>query len=305
MTRRVSLPRRFLLAGLVLLAACGPNPGRTSGSGAASPTPGPAGVATPAALKYDVIAAVGPLAFCDPDEFPVVRAGGAQEQALQLYPSIRQSGEVYAVILDHLQIHEPLSDGQKLSVYQEWKQLNALKLTGSAPPYGFDQLFRTSASVEQVSGSVAADGSVAVGSRRPGRLNCPICLTAGTRIDTPGGSMPVTAVRAGMTVWSTDRSGLRVRATVLDTGQARAPVGHMVLLITLADGRSVTASPGHPTADGRRLGQLRVGDELDGTAIGSILPLAYDGFTYDLLPSGATGAYWANGILIGSTLGPG
>ncbi len=27
-----------------------------------------------------------------------------------------------------------------------------------------------------------------------------------------------------------------------------------------------------------------------------------DDYTYDILPSGSTGAYWANGILLGSTL---
>lgn len=27
-----------------------------------------------------------------------------------------------------------------------------------------------------------------------------------------------------------------------------------------------------------------------------------NGYTYDVLPSGDTGLYWANGILIGSTL---
>jgi hypothetical protein len=28
----------------------------------------------------------------------------------------------------------------------------------------------------------------------------------------------------------------------------------------------------------------------------------HDGATYDLLPSGPTGAYWADGVLLGSTL---
>jgi hypothetical protein len=294
-------PWRLLLLLVALLAACGPNAARAPG--AASPTPAPSGGSSLAALKYNVLATVGPLAYCDPDEFPVARAGGSQEQALQLYPTIRASADTYAAILMHLQLREPLTDTQKLAVYQEWKQLNALRLTGSSPPYGFNQLFSTNGALEQVSGSVAADGTVTVSDRRPGRLNCPICLTAGTLIDTPGGSVTVTAIRPGMTVWSTDGSGMRVPAAVLDTGQMQAPRGHVVLRITLADGRSVTASPGHPTADGRRLGGLRVGDRLDGGLIEAILPLAYNGFTYDLLPAGPTRAYWANGILIGSTLG--
>jgi len=73
----------------------------------------------------------------------------------------------------------------------------------------------------------------------------------------------------------------------------------------LADGRQVTASAGHPTLDGRALGQLQVGDILDGSEVISVEIIhLHDSGTYDLLPSGASGAYWANGILLRSTLLP-
>ena len=45
------------------------------------------------------------------------------------------------------------------------------------------------------------------------------------------------------------------------------------------------------------------GDRLDGATIVAVLPVHLsDGGTYDLLPSGPTGDYWAGGVLLGSTL---
>jgi hypothetical protein len=41
---------------------------------------------------------------------------------------------------------------------------------------------------------------------------------------------------------------------------------------------------------------------MDGTWIASVRRIPYRGFTYDLLPSGPTGRYFADGILLGSTL---
>jgi len=71
----------------------------------------------------------------------------------------------------------------------------------------------------------------------------------------------------------------------------------------LDDGRELWASPGHPTIDGRTLGKLQIGDSLQGAIIISTERIPYaDSFTYDLLPAGETGFYWANGILIASTL---
>ena len=73
--------------------------------------------------------------------------------------------------------------------------------------------------------------------------------------------------------------------------------------IELSDGRSVTASPGHPTAEGKAIADYQVGDELDGARIIVVDYITYEnGMTYDILPAGTTGFYWANGILLGSTL---
>ena len=76
----------------------------------------------------------------------------------------------------------------------------------------------------------------------------------------------------------------------------------MVELI-LGDGRALFASPGHPAIDGRAIGDLVVGDLYDGAQVISSKRVPYGGeATYDVLPSGETGFYFANGILLDSAL---
>ena len=61
---------------------------------------------------------------------------------------------------------------------------------------------------------------------------------------------------------------------------------------------------GHPTADGRLLGQVRVGDVVDGAIVVRAELAAYGGGqTFDLMPSGGTGFYIADGVAVASTLG--
>jgi hypothetical protein len=104
-------------------------------------------------------------------------------------------------------------------------------------------------------------------------------------------------------VWTEAPDGRRVPARVIEVGSTPVPAGHLMVRLTLADGRALLASPGHRAADGRPLGTLAPGDELDGSTIVSwqLVPYAADR-TYDLLPAGPTGTYWANGILLSSTL---
>ena len=78
---------------------------------------------------------------------------------------------------------------------------------------------------------------------------------------------------------------------------------HSMSQLRLSDGRRVRASPGHPTASGLELGTLALGAPLDGATIVDIEEMPYDGaYTYDVLPSGPTGVYWADGVRLGSTL---
>ena len=55
--------------------------------------------------------------------------------------------------------------------------------------------------------------------------------------------------------------------------------------------------------DGKFFGKLLVDETLDGSKITSVNQELYNGiYTYDILPSGNTGDYWANGILVKSSL---
>jgi hypothetical protein len=129
-----------------------------------------------------------------------------------------------------------------------------------------------------------------------------ICLAATDRIATPTGPVPVAQLRPGMIVWTQDGAGRRVAAHVLRVSHNPAPRGHHVVRLVLSDGRTVEASPGHPTADGRRVGELRPGDLLDGSRVKAVERVSYIGDTWDLLPAGPTGDYWADDVLLGSTL---
>ena len=89
---------------------------------------------------------------------------------------------------------------------------------------------------------------------------------------------------------------------ILRVGHTPAPAGHQVVRLRLEDGRTVEVSPGHPTAGGSPVGALRTGDRFDGSVVTSTERIPYAGETWDLLPAGPTHTYWADGILLGSTL---
>jgi hypothetical protein len=129
------------------------------------------------------------------------------------------------------------------------------------------------------------------------------CLASGTIIDTPNGPVPVEQLQPGMLAWTMDESGRRVAARLVETSETPVPPNHQVVSVTLNDGRQVTASLGHPTAEGRALGDYCVGDVIDGSIVIDTDYMTYgDSATYDILPDGSTGLYWANGILLKSTL---
>jgi hypothetical protein len=295
----MTVVNRFLAAlASILVVACG------------SAGPGPAGTPLSVAeLKFRVIDTVGTPVYCDPDFYPVAREGGEQANAISQYPMIRAQTDLYAVIIarEHLPSGD-LTDAQKLTLYRAYKLLNALTLTRNGGEYTFELRVRSKdqASIELVKGAVRIDGVVAVASRTlSGPPNCPICLAASTLIATPSGPVRVIDIRPGMLVWTTTLEGKRVAAPVVDIGSTQVPAGHRMVHLTLADGRDLLASPGHKTGDGRALGSLAVGESLDGSTIKAWELVPYAGErTYDLLPAGPTGAYWANGVVLSSTLAP-
>ncbi len=132
---------------------------------------------------------------------------------------------------------------------------------------------------------------------------CPICLSENTRIDTPSGPVLVKNVPEGAPIWTSNSSGSRRISVVMKTGRVKVPERHQMVHFVLSDGRELSASPGHKLADGRALGSILPGDIVDGAQviIAEIIP--YKGnYTYDILPSGETGTYWANGVPVRSTI---
>jgi hypothetical protein len=290
---------RFLLSLLLLtIVACG------------SPAQAPVGSPlTLPQLKFAILDSVGKPDYCDPDFYPIARVGGEEANASATYPTIKADADVYAAVLAHEHLPSgDLTDAQKLVAYRAWKVLRAVTLTQNGSEYSFEyrtaQSTSNSAQYQMVSGTVRVDGAVNITSRTPTSAKmCPICLAAATLIATPGGPVPVTDIRKGMLVWTERADGSRIAEPVLEVGSMAVPAGHLMVQLLLADGRNLLVSPGHKTADGRPAGTLKAGDELDGSTITRAELVPYQGArTYDLLPGGPTGQYWANGILLSSTL---
>ena len=260
---------------------------------------------TPTELKYKVLDEFPDLFFCDPDFYPVARADEL-DLALEHFPELQANTEEFQAVLAHNGLSDlaTFSDEQKLLIYREHKKLAAIHFELSEDKYQFQiQVAKTEGEGFVVSGTVDGNGNITVLERQPGIATCPICLAEHTRIDTPQGPVVVEDLRAGDAIWTADVSGAQIPATIIKTTRVLVPAGHRMVRIVLDDGRELLASPGHPTADGRSLADLRLGDNLDGGRIVRLEWLPYDQpATYDVLPLGSTGQYWANGILMGSTL---
>jgi len=253
-------------------------------------------------LKYRLIDTIGPPRFCGP---PVVRMPDDTEAAQEVAALRSQDRPTFDAIIAHEKLdaaHLTAADDRR--ILQQADLLRALGLQAEGQVFRFDYI-AARPSPEHVVGTIDAHGAINLESHDPtpfpGKYGCPICLAAGDRIATPNGEIPVSQLRAGMLVWTID-AGRRVAAPVSVVSHIRAPFGHRVITVVLADGRAVVASAGHPTGDGRRVGELNPGDLLDGSRIVTTESMPYAGDTWDLLPLSSTGEYWANGVLLGSTL---
>ncbi|MDO8689034.1 MAG: Hint domain-containing protein [Dehalococcoidia bacterium] len=256
-------------------------------------------------MKYQVSDQFPNLFYCDPDYYPVAR-GDEADLALQRFPELQANQEEFQAILDHngLSGLTAFTGEQKLLIYRAHKKLGAILVEPSGDTYQFQlQIEVSKGQGFIIKGSIDRNGSITVQQRQPSFPTCPICLAAHTRIDTPVGPVAVEDLGVGDAVWTLDTTGERVAATILKTVRVFAAPDHQMVHIVFNDGRELWASPGHPTTDGRTMDDLRPGDLLGGGHITRLERVSYDQpATYDLLPSGGTGFYWANGILIGSTL---
>jgi hypothetical protein len=314
--------------GLVLVLAACSGPAPEIGTAAAAtvlpataafgtqlpfPTPEPAtsiptlaGGLPPTELKYRLLEEFPDFFFCDPDYYPIAREDEGV-LALQRFPELQADPEEFQTILRHIGLTGMtiFTDEQKLLIYREHKKLAALVLELAGTAYRFQLQTQTPNASEGfvISGSIDGQGNIKIQERQPAIPSCPICLAAHALIDTPRGPVAVEDLQIGDPVWTVDSTGRRVAGSILMVARRVVPAGHLVVRLVLEDGRQLQASPGHPSADGRRIGDLRPGDLLDGARIVSVDLLVDSGSaTYDLLPSGDTGFYWADGILVGSTL---
>ncbi len=133
-----------------------------------------------------------------------------------------------------------------------------------------------------------------------GCLLC-VCASPDTPIATPTGDRAIAELVAGDIVYSVN--GAAIVAVPLLRVNKVAARDHQVVRVTLDSGAVLEISPRHPTADGRIFADLRAGDRLDGARVLAVerVPYAHP-FTHDILPASSTGAYFAGGALIGSTL---
>lgn len=289
----------WLLVFALLVAGCAP---QTDAVPTIVATPGR--TLSAADVQYALIDHFGGVFYCDPDFYPVGRPGVEEQRTQEQFPTIQADAQRYAAILQHLGLEgvATLSDAQKLLGYREHKRLNAVQVTPADGSYTFKMRVGEGQG-SAYEGTVTSQGRITVTKKETSFNTCPICLAVGTLIDTPAGPVPVQSVRPGMPVWTLNGSGERVASLVLRTVARPASPGQTILRIRLADGRELRASPGHTTVEGQPLAEVRPGGVLDGATVTAVERVPYDGeMTYDILPAGDTGFYWADGVLIGSTL---
>jgi len=134
------------------------------------------------------------------------------------------------------------------------------------------------------------------------QVMCPICAAPNTPIATPSGERPIAELAVGDLIYSVDGAGI-VTVPIVRTGSTSV-VRHSVVRLVLEGGSVLEISGGHPTADGRLFSDLAAGDKLDpehAIVSAEIVAYGYDR-TYDVLPESSSGAYFAGGALVGSTL---
>ncbi len=311
MTRILRLPVLALVAAALLSGCSGRPAPDVSGRPTSSPGPTPGAAQLTAELKYDLIGGLGPLWYCDPDIYPIAH-GEEIDHARERWPEVVADTGTFAAIAAKLEISPsgPFTDAQKLAAYQAWKVLNAIALDPAGTgAWRFDYLAQPATGATlgtRTTGTITASGAITVDRQvaAPEPM-CPICLARGTLIEAPSGAVAVNLLRLGDVVWTLDGAGGRVPGSVIAVGSTPVPAGHEMIRLVLADGRSVTATPGHPLADGRRLGDLVPGDEVAGSVVVAADLVPYMGeATYDLVVAGATGTYLVDGIPLGSTLRP-
>lgn len=267
----------------------------------------------PASLQFIVVDRFGPPVACYPDSYPVGRPDGERHAAEQWWSELNVGSTHGRAIIDRLGWSFPPSAAQvdRVAAYREYKKLRTVHMipvdSGLAYQFEFNGPIAGGTGswdggrATRYVGFILPDGRIESVIERPNDVACPICLDGATRIRVPGGERPVRLLRPGDPVMSVGRGGVPIVTTVRRS--VRRPAQGPLLALRLTDGRVLRMAAAHPLPDGRSAGVLAAGDHLNGSRIvrrDAVEPSL--GATFDILPDGPTGHYWAEGILLGSTI---
>jgi hypothetical protein len=220
-----------------------------------------------------------------------------------IFAQIRQDAETFGAIVQRLGLGttRDFSSEQKIAVYSEYMKLVCgMTFEHQEKDYRFEL---SSVKGFRFKGQIRRTGEIIVTEKKPTLNACPVCLAEDTRVDTPHGPKFIKDLTVGMMVWSLDAKGNKIAVPIISVSSAIVLPTQQIVHLVLRDGRELLASPRHPTADNRNIGELMTGSTYDGSVVDNSELIAYSGRkTYDLLPGGPTGFYWANGVLVGSTL---
>ena len=129
-----------------------------------------------------------------------------------------------------------------------------------------------------------------------------MCNAPDTPIATPNGPIAIADLRVGDLVYSV-HEGAVVAVPIAQVRTADVPADHQVVRLVLDDGTTVEISPTHPLVDGRTIGDLSVGDSIEGVGVADATLVPYGGDrTYDVLPASDTGTYFVGEARIDSTI---
>lgn len=270
-------------------------------------TPKPTAQLTPTELKYRLENELGKAIFCGPS---AVNINYYENKLIAQFPAVMENDEEFSVILKQINIinDDEWADEEKLAVVREHNRMSVITLTRiNADKYSF-KLHSSPLSAGKKrefihEGLISSNGQIKVTKKEAYDFGCPVCLSSNTLIDTPAGRVLIKDLQSGMPIWTINKAGHRTSGIVMETSKVPVPPTHQMVHLILDDGRELLVSPGHPTVERRIAGDLTADDLYDGARIVTVNRVAYDDtYTYDILPSGETGFYWANGILFDSTL---
>ena len=135
--------------------------------------------------------------------------------------------------------------------------------------------------------------------------SCGSCLSPYTLISTPKGQVKVKNLKVGDVVYTQTKAGKKISMPIIKKSKVKVTSLHKMVYLNFSNGNDLIASPDHPATRAKKIRELFPSEAYDQTKINSVSLINYDhSHTYDILPDGDTGYYWANNILIGSTLTP-